>query len=238
MTCGIAHAPVRMLAVVLRRVLGVDEAGVLRAAASRLEAGARDAHHLDVVLEAADAGIGRLADVRSQRGALLLRAFEVDQRIEQDGADIERKHVELEAETLDPLAVVGQLPRVPFAHAAAGRDQLGAAVVEHHVLDAKLGRQTQAALVGVEQLFADVHACLRACTFWNAPCPRAKTQTEVQRDGQPPRPTPRDGISGPRSQRPRASCRARSPATRRTRQAPPARARRPPSRSRSSPGRP
>lgn len=77
----IADTPVGMLAIALRGILREDESRVMRAAATGFESRAGDADHLDIVLEAIDAGISRDLDVVLEHFAALLRGRKIDQRL-------------------------------------------------------------------------------------------------------------------------------------------------------------
>jgi len=140
-----------------RQVLRMHEARVLRAAAAGPGAGAGGVHQLQVVVQAVDAGIGRLADVVGQHRALPAGAVRVGGQVQQDRADVHGEQVELQVEAFDPAAVISQFAAVPRRHPAGAGRCGAAAVVDGHVLHAELGRQAQAALVRLEKLFADIH---------------------------------------------------------------------------------
>lgn len=103
---GVAHTPVGVWAVGLGVVVGQAEAGVLHPTTPGLQSRARDADHLRVVFEAGNVGLGGDGHVARQHVAGLLRAFRIDQRVEQDGAHVEHHmgHAQLRRE---PQACLG-----------------------------------------------------------------------------------------------------------------------------------
>ena len=152
---GMADPPIRKAFVALRGIILQPEGRTFDAAAPVLESGAGNADHLHIVFQRGHPAGDRSADIVAQPFCRGFGFVGLVEAVEQDRADIERQHLELQAQRLDKGALIGDFGPIP-ATGIIKQLQIGTGI-DHHMSDAELHRQFQPVGGGIDDLFADIH---------------------------------------------------------------------------------